>query len=79
MVLVDEQERYGRYHDIEYNTRASISERVSSTQRQLAFQAGLMGKDYRTEDGAQVAPLSELKDFQYPKVTRTSAAGASTR
>lgn len=23
-----------------------------------------MGKDYRTEDGAQIAPLSELKDFQ---------------
>jgi hypothetical protein len=24
----------------------------------------MMGKDYRTEDGAQIAPLSELKDFQ---------------
>ncbi len=23
-----------------------------------------MGKDYRTEDGAQIAPLSDLKDFQ---------------
>ncbi len=23
-----------------------------------------MGKDYRTEDGAQIAPLTELKDFQ---------------
>ena len=23
-----------------------------------------MAKDYRTEDGAQIAPLSELKDFQ---------------
>ena len=23
-----------------------------------------MGKDYRTEDGAQIAPLSELKDFK---------------
>ena len=23
-----------------------------------------MGKDYKTEDGAQIAPLSELKDFQ---------------
>ena len=23
-----------------------------------------MGKDYTTEDGAQIAPLSDLKDFQ---------------
>lgn len=64
MVLVERQERYGGHDDIEHHTDRSNSKHLRFDELQLAFQEGLVAKDYKTEDGAQIAPLSELKDFQ---------------
>jgi hypothetical protein len=63
VVLVDEQERDAN-NDGQRHTDSSNGKYLSSSEPQLASQEGMMGKDYRTEDGAQIAPLSELKDFQ---------------
>jgi sporulation protein YlmC with PRC-barrel domain len=64
VVLVDEQEQHREHDDIEQYSAGSIGQRLRSDGSQFEFPEGLMTRDYRTEDGAQIAPLSELKDFQ---------------
>jgi sporulation protein YlmC with PRC-barrel domain len=64
VVLVDDEGQYGKHNNIEHHSADSRGQRSSSDHSQLESPEGLMARDYRTEDGAQIAPLSELKDFQ---------------